>query len=370
VLGGTTAAQLGIARPTLAPGPIDGADLNPVLRSTTRLDDLLGGAAWDRASGLRIDNAGQTYLIDLGTAETVEDLLNAFNSSGAQVVAEINRRGDGINVRSRLSGADFSIGENGGSTATDLGLRSLIAATPLPQLNHRQGVDAVAGTDFIIRRRDGVELAVDVSSARTVEDVINLINQHGDNLDPGTAVLARLATVGNGIELVDQNPVEVQPLAVRRVNGSRAAWDLGLVTWGEETSTPADPVSPPGTGERMIGSDVNPLETQGVFNTLIRLHDAILRGDAGEIERVTAMLDDDLDRLSFGRAEVGVRTRSLDALAARNADEQVELQTVLSDTIDVDMAQAVSEFLARQAAYEASLRTMAGMLRMSLLDFL
>ena len=54
----------------------------------------------------------------------------------------------------------------------------------------------------------------------------------------------------------------------------------------------------------------------------------------------------------------------------RNEDEQVELKSVLSDEIDVDMAQAASDFLARQAAYEASLRSIASLYQLSLLDFI
>jgi flagellin-like hook-associated protein FlgL len=328
------------------------------------------GFEWDQDSGLQITNGGQSYVVDIRAAETVEDLLNALNASGAMVLAEINQQGNGINVRSRLSGSDLTIGEHGGSTATDLGLRSMAATTELAALNYRRGVDGVEGTDFVIRRRDGVELAVDVSSAQTIGEVLHRINQHPDNLDPATAVLARLALWGNGIELVDANAAGTETLVVRRAGSSPAAWDLGLIPRGAVESAPPDPLTPPGTGERILGRDVNPIETEGVFNTLIRLQQAITLGDVPEIQRLAAMLDDDFDRFSFGRADVGARAQALDALAMRNADEQVELNGMLSETIDVDMAEAVSEFLARQATYEASLRTMASMMRLSLLDLL
>lgn len=113
------------------------------------------GQDFDR-NGLKIVNGGQTYAIDLGAATTVEDLLNAINGSGANMIASINAAGTGIDVRSRLSGADFSIGENGGATATQLGIRSLNETSPLAGLNHGQGVRfALTGDDFQITRRDG-----------------------------------------------------------------------------------------------------------------------------------------------------------------------------------------------------------------------
>jgi len=43
-------------------------------------------------------------------------------------------------VRSRLSGADFAIGENGGTTAAELGLRTLTQQTELEDMNHGFGV--------------------------------------------------------------------------------------------------------------------------------------------------------------------------------------------------------------------------------------
>ena len=105
-------------------------------------------------AGLQITSAGKTYTIDLSGDKTVQDLLNSINDSGAGLDAEINSAKTGIDVTSRVSGADFSIGENGGTTATQLGLRTFTAATRLTQLNHGAGVGVntatPGGTDFTI----------------------------------------------------------------------------------------------------------------------------------------------------------------------------------------------------------------------------
>lgn len=361
--GGRTAAQLGILRTTgTAAEPIEGSDLDPVLSATTSLDDILGG--WDQDSGLRITNGDETHVIDLQAAETIQDLLNILNSSEAMVLAEINATRTGISVRSRLSGGDFSIGENGGTTATDLGLRSLTHETRLAALNHRRGVTTVSGADFTIRRTDDVELAIDVSSAQTIGDVIDLINNHPDNLDPATAVTARLRPVGNGLELIEDHPAGGGQLSVIRTNFSLAAWDLGLLPRDTDVTT-AD-----GTPATLSGSDPNPLETQGIFNTLIRLRDAIERFDITEIERITQILDVDSERLTFARAEIGTRGQSLEALTRRNKDEQVELKSALSVEIDMDMAQAATDYVMRQAAYEAALNSIANLHSLSLLNYM
>lgn len=433
------------------------------------------GVEFDQTSGIQITNAGETHVLDFQTAETVEDLLNIINGSGAHVLAEINSAHSGINIRSRLSGSDFHIGENGGQTATHLGVRSFTGQTTLDSLNQGFGVTSTDGTDFIIRRNDGTELEIDVSNARTVQDVLDLINNHPDNLDPATAVVARLAPVGNGIQLVDDNPAGGETLTVIQDFHSHAADDLGLVPDGQTQSGPATPATiagatlsftnPVNTGialtanqagtalndveiifqdtlsgnvanaqyfagsnqlvvdidaaqtdanaviaaiglegtfsaslstagdptndgtgvvgdvgsvgstaggaaEALDGRDVGPLETKGVFNTLVRMINALDANDVVQLERAVELLDVDFNRLVFARSEIGARQQYLDVLDRRLGDEQVELQRSLSEEIDVDLAEAISELTQRQASFQASLQSIGRIYQLTLLDFL
>lgn len=104
------------------------------------------GENFDKLSGLQIVNNHQTYTISLATAQTIEDVLNIINGSGAGVQAQINEDRTGIDIRSRVSGSDFGIGENGGTTASQLGLRSFTRDTLLADLNYGRGVDEYAGS--------------------------------------------------------------------------------------------------------------------------------------------------------------------------------------------------------------------------------
>jgi flagellin-like hook-associated protein FlgL len=81
-------------------------------------------------------------------------------------------------------------------------------------------------------------------------------------------------------------------------------------------------------------------------------------------------MDEDYQRVNFARAEIGARGRSLDALDQRLEDEDVQLQSALSDEIDTDLADAISRLTARQAALEATLRLTAQTFQLSLFDFL
>lgn len=438
------------------------------------------GIHLDQQSGLEIVNNGQTHVIDLQEATTVEDLLNLLNGSDAMVLAEINQQQNGINVRSRLSGSDFTVGEHGGTTASDLGIRSLNRATALDSLNYGRGIRTADGADILIRRNDGTELEIDVSDAQTLGDVIDLINNHPDNQDPSTAVVADLAAFGNGIELTDDNPTGTETLTISRGGSSFAVWDLGLLPQGEETGSysaeitalPAsadlamappnhlnnaitltatqagtgmngieiqlinsaatgdqalvsfdavaqtltidvDPIattantviaalnsegtfeaalnmtgdpSNDGTGliadtgplastaggaaDKFTGQDVRPLEVQGIFNSLLRLRDAINGANVEDVQRIIQQFDQDFDQLSYGRAALGARGRSIEAMLTRQQDEEVALQATLSQEIDVDLTEAITDLTTQQTAYQATLKTMANLFQLTLLDFI
>lgn len=192
------------------------------------------GEVFDKTAGLQIVNGGGAYNISFASANTVEDLLNALNGVGAGLSAEINASKNGINIRSSISGADFCIGENGGSTAADLGVRTFTADVFLDELNFGYGVHTCEGVDFTITRADGVELQIDVDSAETVQGVINLINGSLGNEDH--ALTARLSAYGNGIELVDESRGS-GTLTVTKAYLSAAAVDLGLVAEDKESTT-------------------------------------------------------------------------------------------------------------------------------------
>jgi flagellin-like hook-associated protein FlgL len=125
-----------------------------------------------------------------------------------------------------------------------------------------------------------------------------------------------------------------------------------------------------GTAEVLVGRDVNPNETRGIFNTLIRLNEALLNDDILEISRLTGLLDEDISRLSFARGELGARDQHLDVLKQRSDEEILQLRSTLSLEIEIDMVQAISDLTAHQAAFEASLQIMGQLHRLTLLDFI
>jgi flagellar hook-associated protein 3 FlgL len=323
------------------------------------------GETLDQNSGIQIVNGDETFTVAFPGAETIEDLLNVLNRPDLRILASINAEGTGINIRTRLSGADFMIGENGGTTASQLGIRSLTSQTFLSDLNYSRGVSDADGDDLLIQRRDGVVLNVDITGADTVGDVLTRINSHPANV--GNAVVAQLAAVGNGIELVDANLAGTQNLTVFRGN-SFAAWGLGLVPRNQDQA-----VAPtPGAGQPQVltGTDVNPLEAVGVFNSLLRLDQALEVFDLVEIERAAALLDENFTDLTFVRAELGARARNLATLRDRIEREDIEVRSTLSKEIDTDVVKAISDLASRQANMQGTLQLIGRTADMTVLNYL
>lgn len=350
--GGTTAADLGILQvtPQGAGVAIDGGNVGASVTNLTPLANLNGGAGIDTA-GLVLTNGTSTATIDLSAAVTVEDMLNAINGSKVGVHAQINSTGTGIDLVNPTQGVAMTIGENGGTTAADLGIRSLSPITPLAELNNGKGINLVTGADLQITRRDGTTFQVDLGSAVTIQDAIDAIN----TADAGGGLAATFAATGNGIVLTDSTAGAAQ-LTVSSLNFSTTAKDLGLDGGA--------------TGATLAGKDTNGIEVPGVFANLKKLQAALQSSDQNGITAAAEGLKEDYDRIVRSRGEVGARVQELENRQDRLADENLATKGLLSKLKDADFTEAISEFQTLQTALQASMMTTSKVLNLSLMDFL
>jgi flagellar hook-associated protein 3 FlgL len=83
------------------------------------------------ADGIVLSNGEQSVTVDLSTAETVQDVLNAINNAGLYARAEINADGTGINVVNELSGPRCRSARTAALAATLLGIRSFHGGSTL-----------------------------------------------------------------------------------------------------------------------------------------------------------------------------------------------------------------------------------------------
>ena len=355
VAGGTAAADLGILHTTPAGANVSVAGNSPVAQvtDTTPLADLRGGAGID-PTGFNISNGSITRTISLAGLTTVQDLVNAVNTSGTGARASLRADGTGIDLSNATQGADLTVSDNGGTTAAELGFNTFKPTTLLSSLNHGNGVPTPTGTQFTINTADGSKINVgltNISAASTVQDAVDQINAA-----TGTKVTASLATNGNGIVLTDHTTGGAT-LSVTGVNAATTADALGL-----SGGTVA--------AGKLTGTDVNPVATPGLLTDLNDLRVALRNNDTSGIEQASTALDADSDTVATARGVVGARVQELTSRQATLATQATSTQSLLAQYQDVDYATTVTQYQTLQTSLQASLEVTSKTLSLSLADYL
>lgn len=266
---GTTAASLGL---TGVDGTIttDGSQVLS-LSLTTSLDSLNDGAgvfvdntdAGDGAYDFRIalDNAGTVTNVDINLGEILDldpdpdvddeapeivekavttvggviDRVNtALSDAGySNVSLGLDANGTSL-VWTNTSGETLTVEEEDSTTARDLGLLvtadasasitgdRVFGALSSKLIKNLNGGNGITGSTIDITDRSGGLYSVDISSAETVQDVIDLIGA-----GTGGVVTADYNSIRNGLKLTDNSG----GLSSLTVSGT-AAEELGLATTG------------------------------------------------------------------------------------------------------------------------------------------
>lgn len=354
---GRTAADLGILTTTPTTASITGLDLGARLTRLTPVSALAAGAGIDLDSGLVITNGPHTATIDLSTANTVQDVINLISGSGAYVLARINEAGTGIDLFNQVSGTTLSIGENGGTTATDLGLRTFNDATPLTALNDGYGVVQIDGADDLrITTSGGGTVDVNLDGAKTISDVITLINDAA--AVAGVNVTASLAATGNGIRISEGGTAGSGTLSVTGLNASQAALDLGFA----DATIDAN-------GD-LIAQDRNLVRTQGVLDVLVQLESALRGDDTRGIALSAERLDPFTKEVTRIHGVVGARAQALQSKLQQTQDAAGAAQVFLSDLQGVDYAEAITRMQQAITQLQAGLQSSSTVLNLSILDYL
>lgn len=360
---GTTATDLGLSQSAFTNGAPDGADVDPRLTMLTSLSDVPGLSP---LSDFVIGNAGQSRTVDMTGVATLQDLANAVARTGIGARLEIAEDGQRINLINELSGSAMSVSETvGGTTATDLGVRSFTSSTQLSDFNNGRGVEIRSGSvdpitglpnpaldvDFRVHLSDGSFFDVDLAGAETVQDVIDIANAAAP---PGTFDMS-LTDGPNGLTLTDLSGgggtffIEAQ-------NGSRAAADLGIAVSA--------------SGATIAGEDRATIEVDSVLTHLVNLRDALMNDDSLGITIAGEKLTADVDRLAQARAVLGQRANRVKAIRTREEDRQLLDVSMVSQIRDVDYNEASIRFATLQTQLQAAMITTSQLGSLSLFRFL
>ncbi|MEQ8317363.1 MAG: flagellin [Phycisphaerales bacterium] len=376
---GTTAADLGLGGGgafTATAGA--GQDLNPRLTwlsSIPTIDDLPLGQ-------IRIRNGGQTEIVDLSEAETIQDIRNAVEATGLGVRVELNSETDTIDLVSDLAvavGNGLSVEEIDGNfdTAQRLGIRSFSSETDVSSLNDGRGIRIIDGvadpetgvldpdrnTDFRVTLGDGRSFDVDLrpEDLTTMAAISTRINQAAT--DAGIAVPgefeAGLVQTGPGGLALQQSGAFAAPLQVEALNGSGSLRDLGLAdgTFDAEGST-------------LVGNDVAQVRVRNIFSDLLDLRQALLDNDETGITFAGEAVETRLSEIAQVRAIVGGDARRVQEAQELREDIVLLDEATRSGLQDTDFASAAIELSQLQVQLQAALQVTATSRQQSLLDFL
>ena len=216
---GFTAADLGLLTDTDgSANTITGADINYVgnLTALAQLNDGRGvrtaGATGADFTVTFADNS--TVSVTLGDdAKTIGAALEKINAaSPTKLKAELLPGGNAIKLTDLTGGGTFSVADAAGSkAATDLGIVTassggsvtgapVIAGMNTVLLSGLNGGAGITLANLTITDRSGGNATIDLSAAKTVQDVLDAISNAG-----GVNVTAKLKSSGNGIAIVDDS---------------------------------------------------------------------------------------------------------------------------------------------------------------------
>ena len=320
-------------------------DLNPKITKNTLASSLNGGTGITPGSFSISDRAGNTASILVNSTDTIERLISKINNAGVNVTASINSSGNGLQLvdNNAVITQSMTVSEvSGGSTAIELGILgkrdgTLSGADLNPAMTNSTLISNLdSGNGLTLNEinivNGAASGAVTLSSATTLGDIINLINNAGLN------VSASINSAGNSLQITSNTSSTVA--VVRNIGTDETAERLGL-----------------GGGKN-------------IFTTLYKLRDAFQKDDTSAILASLETLDSSLASVNNSRAIIGASLSRVDNSNFVRAQEVVNRTEQLSKIEDADVIQSASDLANLQFALQATLSSTAQILQPTLLDFL
>jgi flagellar hook-associated protein 2 len=244
---GHSAEDLGIAQNAAAAG-ITGTDINSIGLSTnlSQINDGRGIRTAPSGADFTVQlRDSSTFDVTLAGKKTVGEVIDAINTaSGGKIKAEVVPGANGIRLTDQSGGGGaFSVTAiNGSNAAADLGLAQnvssdtidgnpLIAGLGTVLISSLKGGAGLTLGSVDITDRAGGHAVVDLSGAKTVQDVLDLINHA-----TGLSVEASLKDSGNGIQIADKSG-GTGNLTIAEAGGGTTAADLGILGDIDTTKT-------------------------------------------------------------------------------------------------------------------------------------
>ena len=295
---------------------------------------------------------------------------------------------------------------------SDLGKSAAAMAKYQQQLSSGKRISVASDDPFGTERALGFRASISSleQARRGISMSANWLNATDSTLDTISEVLVRarvLAVEGSsdasGSDAATAMSAEAAQLlgsALEAANTSSSGWYLfagfqvdtppfeGIDSGGNVTSDPAAVVSVVYNGDggqivrdvepgvnmtiNITGTDpwLDPAQDGSVFSTLADLRGALAANDTDAVRETIDRLDDLVSQCSRQRGIAGAKLQRISLADDKLASMSIGLESLLSETEDADMAEAMVNFSQQEAVYNAALKVNSQILPMSLLDYL
>jgi flagellar hook-associated protein 3 FlgL len=305
-----------------------GVEINELLKEMVTISNAVG------------PDTKQLFAGDKAFTEPFRIVEGTVAGGGESMVVSVEYRGAGASRSTEISDRAF--------IDLDLGGGELFWAEKMQVISNVNAANYrvnTAGSFFI----DGEEIRVNPGD--TLPAIVAKIN------DSAAPVKASIDPETRGLVLEGTNPHLIR--AEDGVGGATVLRDLGIIRGNMENNAPNwDDVR-----SRVSGGSV--------FDMLIRLRDAMFRGDQDFIgSQGIAGMDLALGNLSTRVADIGSRLERVETVWQRINREIPNVTAHLARETAVNMTDAATDLKMLDFAHKASLQTAARILPPTLLDFL
>ncbi len=303
-----------------------GIEVNELLKELVQVSNSIG------PDGKRL------FAGDKAFTEPFRAVESSVAGAGENVIARVDYQGAGSSRRAEVGEraiADLDIGGGEAFWAEKMQIFSSFDAT---------AYRAASQTSFFV---DGQEIAVNPGD--TIHAIAAKIN------DSAASVKAYVDPTTRGLAIEGTSPHLIR---LEDAPGGSVLKDLGVI---RQTADPGAPNWHPSA--RVSGGSA--------FDMVIRLRDALFRGDGNEVGSLgIGGIDLALDNLGARLAEIGSRQERVEMTWQRINSEIPDVTSHLARETSLDFSEAATDLGMIEFAHKAALQTASKIVQPTLLDFL
>lgn len=385
--GGTTASDLGIQQ-SVAASTLTGSEVYYLTEDFTldQLNDGNGVFKTEDVDDLKFTTTDGTEIdVNLDEVFNLSELITAINDdedNGGKLTAELTN-GRLVLTDNAAGGGTLTVADiNGGASVEALGLDNAAVGNTLTgdrllaglgsrlirNLNGGQGITTPGS--ITVTDRTGLTATLDLSSAESLDEVLNAINGAvDDTTSDALSLTARYNSTGTGIEVVDTSGASASNLIIADVGGGSVAADLGLTVDAAQTSVDSSSLGLRRVNEQTTLSDFaadesgveigsflitdsdGNVDSISITASDLTIGDVLARINAAATAQVTARLNDTGDGFVIEDNAAGAGTLTIEEVSGTTAadlrilgtgvvgsggNQEISAQDQTVITVDVD----------------------------------